>query len=159
MTSLRDRFDRHWVGEPNTGCHLWVGAFVSKAGGPRGVIRANGKSKYSAQRLAYELNVGPIEVGLFVLHKCDVSLCVNPKHLYLGTQKDNVADCIARGRFVRGEKHSNSKLCDELVRLLTIDQRSQHKIAREIGVSQSLVSMVKRGIAWSHVSRPQQAAE
>src|ERR1700740_371325 len=54
-------------------------------------------------RLVYELHWGQIPFGLFVLHKCDEKLCLNPQHLFLGTQLDNIQDCIKKGRFRPGK--------------------------------------------------------
>jgi HNH endonuclease len=85
--------------EPNSGCWLWV-----RSAGPFG----NSGERYGdltyqrrhtlAHRFAYEHLVGPIPPGLFVLHRCDVSLCCNPAHLFLGTNSDNIADSVAKGR-------------------------------------------------------------
>jgi len=81
-------------------CWLWTGAvdgggygklMTGTRGGLRGLI--------AAHRYSWMYHRGEIPKGLHVLHHCDVRRCVNPNHLYLGTQKDNVRDAIVRGRF------------------------------------------------------------
>lgn len=62
-----------------------------------GVIYFNGRQTYT-HRVSYELHVGPIPDGLFILHRCDVPACVNPDHLFVGSAADNVADMMAKGR-------------------------------------------------------------
>lgn len=92
--AIAERFDAKWQVEPNTGCHLWIGA-VSDSG--YGSVSIKGKMRL-AHRVSYELRVGPIPLGLLVLHRCDVRCCVNPDHLFLGTYADNENDKIAKGR-------------------------------------------------------------
>lgn len=91
--SIAERLEANTIPEPNTGCLLWL------AGSSRGygVLTINYKAK-QAHRLAYELNHGPIPVGLFVCHRCDTPACCNPDHLFLGTQRDNVRDSVSKGR-------------------------------------------------------------
>lgn len=92
-----DRFMDKIEPEPNSGCWLWTAA-VSRLG--YGTFR--GESVYDPERKAHrhswKLFRGRIPDGLHVLHKCDVRCCVNPDHLWLGTQGDNVRDCFRKGR-------------------------------------------------------------
>jgi len=82
------------------GCWLWI------AGHGRYGVFAPGVNHHScsAHRFSYELAFGPIPNGLDCLHKCDVPLCVNPKHLFLGTQTDNAHDAMKKGRLAKGIK-------------------------------------------------------
>lgn len=93
MTRL-EKFENQYVPEPNSGCWLWLGGMYGSGYGA--TIDAQGITN-GAHRAAYELHVGVIPAGAVVRHKCDVKLCVNPTHLLLGTQADNIADVVARG--------------------------------------------------------------
>lgn len=97
-----ERFLRMVVPEPNSGCWLWLGKMHKNGYGGLG---RNGRS-HLAHRYSYKLfkcDPGELQVN----HKCDVRLCVNPDHLWLGTQSENLNDMIAKGRnnHPRGEKH------------------------------------------------------
>ena len=88
-----DRFlDR--VQKQESGCWVWTGA---NNGLGYGVMRLGLKQVY-AHRFSYEQFVSPIPDGLCICHKCDNPRCVNPDHLFLGTQKDNMQDCSRKGR-------------------------------------------------------------
>ena len=89
--------ERFWarVGEPDSnGCWPWLG---TKRHTGYGKIRNHYKHE-GTHRVSYTLNVGPIPQGLHVLHKCDNPTCVNPDHLFLGTQADNMKDMFKKGR-------------------------------------------------------------
>lgn len=96
---LRTRIEKHSMPEPNSGCWIWLGGVTdAKRGAHRAKTYFNG-SYTSAARVAWTMEHGQIPAGLFVLHKCDTPLCVNPAHLFLGTHQDNVADAMAKGRY------------------------------------------------------------
>jgi hypothetical protein len=79
--------------EPNSGCWLWLGGTDRLGYG-----KVNVQGHFLAHRLAYAETHGDIPEGLLVLHKCDVPSCVNPDHLYIGDDQDNMNDMAARGR-------------------------------------------------------------
>jgi hypothetical protein len=86
-------------------CWLWTGA---RGGldrktriGRYGRVAVGGGKTDQAHRVAYEMFVGPVPEGHYVLHRCDVSLCVRPDHLFTGTQTDNMRDMVAKDRCSR----------------------------------------------------------
>lgn len=91
---VEPRFHANYEMITESGCWIWMGACNQRG---YGQIRRKGRS-VGAHRLSWELHNGPIPEGLQVLHKCDVPPCVNPEHLFLGTQKDNIHDAIKKGR-------------------------------------------------------------
>lgn len=97
----------HYVEKTPT-CWLWRGTLSNRRDyGQFSVTREkHGDQDIPAHRFAYELAYGVSPAELFVCHRCDVPLCVRPDHLFLGTNADNIADMIAKGRNSKGEKHA-----------------------------------------------------
>lgn len=94
MTTVLERFEYKWIPEPFSQCWLWTGATDG-----RGYGTTSFKGRLcKAHRLAYALFVGMIPKGMFVCHKCDTKICVNPKHLFAATQSGNIKDCVSKGR-------------------------------------------------------------
>ena len=148
-----NRFEEKIYHEPNTGCWLW-GAGCDRYG--YGNFWFEGRT-VSAHRFAYELYVGPIPDGLHVCHTCDIPSCVNPDHLWLGTNQENTQDKVDKGRLVisRGEAHGGAKLTTFdvcLIReLVAKKELTQREAARSWGVHPVTISEICRRKKWAHV--------
>lgn len=93
--------ERFWLRvDKANGCWNWTGA-ISDTG--YGSFTGDGGVDVSAHRFSYQLHNGPIPAGLVICHNCDNRACVNPAHLFLGTQQDNVDDMMKKGRYVSGQ--------------------------------------------------------
>lgn len=165
---------RRSVLDPVTGC--WVWSMGRRGSGPferqYGCTRGGPGGERAAHRIAYTLSAGAIPSDLWVLHRCDNPPCVNPDHLFLGEPSDNSADMVRKGRSraaegtdhytqrtpgkrTRGERHGQSKLTDDAVREIRALRQGgamQRAVATRFGVSQSVISLVMRGRAWTHVT-------
>jgi hypothetical protein len=108
--------------------------------------RSRGKSVLDAHRYSYEIHHCPIPEGLIVRHTCDNPGCVNPAHLLLGTQLDNIRDRVARGRTRTNHvrKLDASQIAE--VRRLAAEGVFQRTIADQYGVSQRTVCKIVNGI-------------
>lgn len=89
-----ERLERNSIPVPFSGCLLWT-AGLTKAG--YGELRWEGRVVF-AHRLCYEVNIGPIPSGMKVCHHCDVRSCIEPSHLFLGSDADNAIDMQRKGR-------------------------------------------------------------
>ena len=137
-------------------CWLWYGCRNNGGYGTfKGVYRVG-----KAHRISWEMFKGEIPRGLKVLHKCDIPNCVNPDHLFLGTQKDNVKDMMKKGRFRKrfallGEDNPVSKLTNESVKnirkLYETGEWSCLSLAKKFGVSPMTICRAKNSKSWRHV--------
>lgn len=147
-----ERFMRFVERIPDAGCWLWMGAMGSKR---YGKFCFNGAADTDyAHRASWRLFRGSIPNGQHVCHKCDVPLCVNPEHLFLGSRKDNMVDASKKGRTCRGERRENRKLTEQDIReiqtaLAQKEYGMQTKLAKKYGVSFQLISQIKKGQNWA----------
>lgn len=111
MQTIYERFCAKFIKSEN-GCWEWI-AYINKDGYGR-FAPSSGKPE-RAHRVAYQLFVGPIPKGLCICHRCDNRHCVNPSHLFLGTNNDNVRDKMSKGRFKPnyGSHNGMSKLTQQ----------------------------------------------
>lgn len=135
-------------------CWPWKGN-TNKTG--YGYMSVHDRNELS-HRVSYELHNGPIPDGLWVLHRCDNPPCCNPYHLFLGTDADNVADMMAKGRHgytgSRGESNAFAKLTEAdvaLIRALYSQGMERREIGEQFDVAQNTVNRVIRRESWRHV--------
>ncbi len=151
MTALLERFASNFFIEPNSGCWLWTGS-INKAG--YGLMRYD--SGILAHRYSWQTHNSQIPKGLCVLHKCDTPSCVNPNHLFIGTQLENLADMRRKGRASgpkigrHGEKSPTAKLTASQVAEIRKSSGSQRALAAKYGVCQQNICDILRGRRWSH---------
>ena len=107
--------------------------------------------KYMAHRLSYSLNNGPIPDGYVVRHKCDNPSCINPEHLEVGTQADNIADKVSRGRQARGSGAGRAILTEESVREIRSSPLKVSELSTLYGVSVVSIRNILRRKTWQHV--------
>jgi hypothetical protein len=151
--SMRERFWKNT--EKADGCWNWTGQLDRKGYGVMNVGGRKGNMVH-AHRVAYTLVIGMFADGLQVLHKCDNKRCVNPDHLFLGTNADNMRDKITKGRQAKGEGITGSKLTIEKVveirRRYAAGESDQPTLAREYGVGVATVCQAISGKTWAHVA-------
>jgi hypothetical protein len=174
--TLMDKFEARYIPVTESGCWLWIGR-TGHFGYGIMPLGARGK-RASAHRVSWELFRGQIPPGMNVCHHCDVPCCVNPLHLFLGTQKDNLQDCGRKGRTAaqiypgirRGVKNGNVRLTLEQVDYIRatyfdgrghFDEHGQRgilpegkctgkELAKQLGVNYRTVLDVVNGHQWSH---------
>lgn len=134
------------------GCWNWTG---SHNGQGYGTVFSDSHRKTYVHRLAYELWLGKIPSGMCVCHHCDNSRCVRPDHLFLGTAKDNMADCAKKGRSAFGEKNGHAILTSDHVlqikRIYSEGGITQQALGLQFGVSREVIGNVVRGRNWLRV--------
>lgn len=157
----RKRFEAGFKRGRHTACWLWL-----RNKDEHGYGKAFVGGRYErAHRVAHVLYIGDIPRGLFVLHHCDTPGCVNPRHLYAGTQQDNMDDCVARGRTskrkgilyntnpARGEDAGLAKLkARDIVRIRALAKTTTFRVlGRKFRVTKSTIATAVYGTTWAHI--------
>jgi hypothetical protein len=144
---MMERFEKKFIPEPNSGCWLWTAA--AKGDGYGHFALNNGKP-IGAHRASWMIYNGDIPDGMHVLHRCDVRCCVNPDHLFLGTNQDNVQDRQRKGRRppTFGEANPKAKLTAIQVAAIRADPRSLSKTAAAYGVSRTHIGLIRQNKFW-----------
>ena len=159
--SVMERLERYSEVNETTGCIEWT-----KGKDQYGYGRISvGQRRLGAHRVAYAMQVGPVPKGKVVMHSCDNPKCINPKHLSIGTPKENVHDCIAKGRFPLAPRASNRAAgCITKRRVIGAVQGDTSMFFKDIyeaermgfrneGVSQSCTKgRLYKGFQWSYLT-------
>ncbi len=151
MLEVTERF-RVKYHETETGCWIW---FAAKDAGGYGRFKWNGRID-GAHRVSWEMANGAVPRQMDVLHRCNVKACVNPAHLYLGTQKDNMRDAMRDGLWVcpdrSGIRNAAAKITPETARAIRLEYAqgdvSQAMLAAKFGMHQTNVSRIVRKANW-----------
>ncbi len=156
---IETRFHQKYIPVTNCGCWIWTDA-PDKYG--YGRLQIGGKA-VKAHRISYEIHKGDLDKNKLVCHTCDMPICVNPDHLYLGTNQDNMDDMVRRNRSVPaynphpGELNGRAVLThDDVVDILYkyyyLGENSG-KLSEKYPVTTSGIQSILRGKTWKHVDR------
>lgn len=155
MPAPLQRLEEKYITIPETDCWWWTASLNNKG---YGQFWLEGKM-WRAHRASWELHVGGIPEGMCVLHKCDNPTCINPEHLFLGTQLENIEDRDTKGRQVAGtslgERHGMTSLTESQV----LDIRAMYKTGRykqktladQYGLTKATAHNIIKGKTWSHL--------
>ena len=143
--------ERKIIPEPNSGCWVWLGAVDSDGYGKTSHTADGLKRHVRSHRIVYELLVGPIPSGASLLHSCDNPCCVNPDHMRIGTQTENIEDREKRGRTSRGAEHHRATLtADQVVGIRAASGRNAD-IAKQFGITPSHAWLIRNRYCWKHL--------
>lgn len=147
---IAEKIDRNSVRVPETGCWLWVGSLTTYG---YGRMTFGAKTEFLAHRLSYEQKYGKIPEGKFALHQCDIKCCVNPDHIFIGTQQDNMTDKVKKKRQAKGESHGMSKLTkDQAVEAKFSDEKPS-VLAKKFKCSAVMIRQIRSGHYWRHLEK------
>jgi hypothetical protein len=144
----KTREERFWDKVDRKGdddCWMWTAA--SRGTSSNGAYGAawDGRKITSAHRVSYMINVGEVPEGSIVCHRCDNPLCVNPKHLFIGSQRDNMQDTIKKGRAYRTSHKIDEDQALEILRLSYEERVPITTLGETYGVTASAISHLRTG--------------
>jgi len=134
-----------------TGCWEWKGSKTRGYGRVR--IGAPSRKRIYAHRGSWILSGRVIPEGADVLHRCDNPSCINPAHLFLGTQLDNIADMVSQGRHACGERSKKKLTTSQVLKIRWIYSYypNTNHIAKMFGVTRCSIGNIVSRRAWKHI--------
>ena len=140
----REPFEDCYKIDRKTGCWLWQRAMMLNGYGQKWH-----RGKFDgAHRVSWMIYKGSIPEGVYVLHKCDVKACVNPAHLFLGTQSDNLRDMSIKGRTTS----CFTKADVRQMKAMRMNGKTFSAIGTIFGVEKSTIHAIVSGKSWRHIS-------
>lgn len=149
-----EHLERLSTPEPTTGCWLWLGSVTNAGYGQVGRL----PNRMSAHRAAAIARHGQIPEDMVAMHSCNQKLCVNPAHINIGTQSENLRSAARDGlmphlkRFHVGTDNPASKLTPEDVRSIREANGFYREIAERFGLHTSTIAKIKTRQTWRHVT-------
>lgn len=143
----------YYLHETDNGCWIFTGGSRNNFHGSLSINNV----QWQAHRLAYTIACEEIPPNMYVLHRCDVGLCVNPDHLFLGTQQDNIADMIAKGRDNRirkGEENGRAVVNEAIVkqiREMFTQGVPREEIRHKFEITQNILNKIISYRTWRHI--------
>ena len=144
---LSCKIEKNTIRLPESGCWIWLGTITNHG---YGRVCA-GKKPFYAHRVSYEQKYGSIPNGMMALHHCDVRCCVNPDHIFVGTQQNNMTDKVHKNRQAKGISHGNAKLTEDQAREIKFSSEASIKLAAKFNYSASMIREIKNGNLWKHL--------
>ena len=128
--SLKQRLEHRSIRDSETDCILWTGGRTTNG---YGGLNFGGRH-WQAHRASWSVHRGAIPAGLLVCHRCDVRTCINPDHLFLGTQKENMADKVAKQGHERRTEEGPERRPSKAPEILRIEMLGREFVTRVLAI-------------------------
>ena len=145
---IAQKLEQYSIKIPESGCWIWIGSINNHG---YGRLTFGADRVIGAHRASYEHKYGDIPDHMFALHHCDVKCCVNPDHIFLGTQQENMADKVCKNRQANGVKHGMSKLTEEQAREAKFGNSKPTELAKKFNCSATIIRQIRGGMYWKHL--------
>lgn len=145
IESLRQYIEARVMPVTESGCWIWIGYLSSRG---YGFVYHTPKPELLAHRASWHVHNGPVPDGMRVCHRCDIRCCVNPDHLFLGTDADNMRDRDIKDRVAHGVRSAQHRLKPADVYLIRASADRSSDLARQFGVTPQAIGAVRSRRSW-----------
>lgn len=167
------QFEDQFVPCPPASCWVWVGSILPNGYGRFSFRKDGCVQSHRAHRVSYAIQNGSVPANLLVCHSCDVRLCVNPNHLFVGTHSDNALDMLRKGRHPeifknltvkntscehlrgidrKGTKNGRAKLNEKTVLEIAQSSATTRELSLKLGINYNTIGNIRDGRHWTHLT-------